>query len=144
MKKLSLIFCGFIMMFISSFTCGKDDNCHYTADFINKTDKTVYIMASSGYPDTNAWKYLSPDPLLSPEIHEVKANSNNDAAMRGRTCVEVFLSNPETDTLILFVFDAQVLETTPWDTVKARNLYLTRYDLSLPDLQNNNWTITYP
>ncbi len=47
--------------------------------------------------------------------------------------------------VMVFVFDAQVLETTPpWDTVKAKYLVLKRYDLSLQDLESMNWTITYP
>jgi hypothetical protein len=46
--------------------------------------------------------------------------------------------------LMVFIFDAKVLETTPWDTVKAKYLVLKRYDLSLQDLEDMNWTITYP
>ena len=48
------------------------------------------------------------------------------------------------EKVMVFVFDAQVLETTPWDTVKAKYLVLKRYDLSLQDLESMNWTITYP
>jgi hypothetical protein len=48
------------------------------------------------------------------------------------------------DTLSVFIFDAQVLENTPWDTVKAKYIILKRYDLSLDDLNKLNWTITYP
>ena len=43
-----------------------------------------------------------------------------------------------------FIYDACILETTPWDTIKAKYIVLKRYDLSLQDLQQMNWTITYP
>jgi len=46
--------------------------------------------------------------------------------------------------MMVYVFDAHVIETTAWDSVKANYLVLKRYDLSLDDLKRMNWTITYP
>jgi hypothetical protein len=45
---------------------------------------------------------------------------------------------------MVFVFNAGLLETIPWDTIKANYLVMKRYDLSLPDLEEMDWTITYP
>ncbi|MFD1631674.1 hypothetical protein [Pseudopedobacter beijingensis] len=45
---------------------------------------------------------------------------------------------------MFYVFDGEVLENTDWKTVKANNMYLQRYDLSLEDLRKLNFTIPYP
>ena len=45
------------------------------------------------------------------------------------------------DTLMVFVFDARLLETNPSHVEDA---LLVRYDLSLYDLRRLNWTLAYP
>jgi hypothetical protein len=48
------------------------------------------------------------------------------------------------DTLMIFIFDAEVIETEEWSDVVHSYKVLKRYDLSLADLKRMNWTITYP
>ncbi|GAB4278070.1 MAG: hypothetical protein Kow0068_01530 [Marinilabiliales bacterium] len=78
---------------------------------------------------------------------KVKSSETNDMALNSRNCWESNF-NYETiipsDTLMVYVFDASILETTSWDPVKANYLVLRRYDLSLQDLKDMSWTITYP
>lgn len=63
----------------------------------------------------------------------------------GRDCIEIaFKDLISSDTLMVYVFDAETLEITPWDTVKANYMVLKRYDLSLEDLKKSDFTITYP
>ncbi len=45
---------------------------------------------------------------------------------------------------MVFVFNADTLETHGWDYAKEHNMVMQRYDLSLTDLQNLNWTLTFP
>lgn len=52
-------------------------------------------------------------------------------------------ANPE-GIIMYFIYDANTLETVPWDMVVKNYLILKRYDLSLEDLQGMDWTITYP
>lgn len=44
----------------------------------------------------------------------------------------------------LFLFDQAVLDTVPWDTIRANNMYLKRIDFTLRTLDSLNWTLTYP
>ena len=101
-------------------------------------------MCDSEYPDTNAFA-LGPNPILDPNFSKVKAFENNEYVLWLRGCWETrYKSSIPSDTLMVYVFDENVLENTPWDTVVENNLVLKRYDLSLPDIVNNNWSVTYP
>jgi len=122
----------------------EDESCHKTIKIVNQSDKSIYVECTYGHPDTAYFVY-EPNPALSPEMYKVSSGETNSRALWSRNCwetnFEVYLPS---DTLMIYVFDAQVLETTPWDTVKANYLVLKRYDLSLQDLEKMDWTITYP
>jgi hypothetical protein len=138
-----------IPMLISSLllicaTCKDDENCHDTIIFLNNSSDTLYVISSSEYPDTLAFKN-SPDPKLNSNFTRVLPFENNSTVLWGRDCVELAYKDLiPSDTMMVYVFDGQVLETMSWDYVKANNLVLKRYDLSLQDLKDLNWTITYP
>jgi hypothetical protein len=44
----------------------------------------------------------------------------------------------------LFIFDADVIENEPKDSIIAHYKVLKRYHFTKSDLQKVNWTITYP
>lgn len=135
------MFCSQSFVF---FTCKKENNCHKRISFINNTNKDVYVIKNTlGYPDTNYYHY-DPSPTLSQKEYKVNSNTSTNSPLQLLACYEDVMKEKKSDTLMVFVFDAQLLETISWDTVKAKNLYLKRYDLSLQDLQKNNWTIRYP
>jgi hypothetical protein len=81
------------------------------------------------------------NPIFYSQINKVEAHSIQKNYY-GAPSTGLF--DNKVDTLSVYIFDAQVLETTPWDTVKANYLVLKRYDLSLDDLNRLNWIITYP
>jgi hypothetical protein len=64
--------------------------------------------------------------------------------IQSRDCFEDFMNKVQVDTIMIFIFDAKIIETVPWDTIRTKYLVLKRYDLNLQDLQRLNWTITYP
>ena len=88
-----------------------------------------------------------PSPVLNDNVYKIESGQTNTSALWAKSCYESNMKDsrvfPFGKTMI-YIFDAAVLESTPWDTVKARNMYLKRYDLTLKDLQDRNWTITYP
>lgn len=45
---------------------------------------------------------------------------------------------------MIYVFDNKITSTTSPDTIFKYKMYLERYDITLEDLQNRDWTITYP
>lgn len=134
-----------------SSTCRKEsENCHQKIQFKNNSSGSIFIQESYQYPKTSlAGPYAPfPSPLSQPQVNEVKSAETNTEATRtrGGSCIERIFGTeliPSGITMI-YVFDANILNTVPWDTIREHNMYLKRYDLSLQDLKNSNWIITYP
>jgi hypothetical protein len=104
--------------------------------FINNSDKTLRIMATSFYNDT-IFKGLG-NPAIG-EIHnKVLPRSKKEAVMIQRSCYENFSYTN------IYIFDEQVLETISWNTVGENYMVLQRYDLTPEDLQKLKWQIPYP
>ena len=86
--------------------------------------------------------------MLTSERDEILPGKINNSTLSTFTSWESVLGadlddrnlNP-IDTLMVFVFDAELLETNPSNVEEA---LLLRYDLSLKDLQRFNWTLSYP
>ncbi|THU34989.1 hypothetical protein FAM09_23675 [Niastella caeni] len=122
--------------------CRRDTkNCHHNIAVYNTSNKPIYASISATYPDTSI---TVPNPVLSPETHKV-AIQEKTLVFSIRDCVEVYYKYLlHSDTLVLFVFDASVLESNSWETVKQNDWVLKRYLFSLSDLKNKNFTIDYP
>lgn len=143
MNKMLITLIISSILLISIKCVDNDKNCHNTISFQNTSSKTVYVEYLGGYPDTTYFKY-EPNPVLSPEVSKALPGETNKRALESRSCWEdKFKDLIKSDTVMIYVFDAQVLESTAWDTVVKKYLILKRYDLSLQDLQKSNWTVTY-
>lgn len=134
-----------IIMLCFNQACGdKEDNCQKTIAFENTTTKSLYVTSSYEYPDTLSFIGM-PNPVLDSSHTKVLAEETNTRVLWGRDCIELaFKDLIPSDTMMVYVFDAKVLEGNTWETVKENYLVLKRYDLSLQDLESMNWTITYP
>jgi hypothetical protein len=134
----------FIFLIVYQSCVDKDGTCHKVIKFINNTGKTLYVTSAYEFPDTMIYK-TQPNPLLNSNFTKVLPKEINTHSLWHRDCIELaFKDLIPSDTLMVYVFDSAVLETTPWETVKSNYLILKRYDLSLIDLQIMNWTIIYP
>ena len=148
MKK-SLLFILLSFTFMSNTCKNENVNCHNTITFHNRWGKTVYISISDIYPDTVHFTYSYPSPVKNPQFHKVISNSINRTGLRilsGDCYEELFhskISFPN-DTLIVNIFDEEVLESNAWEDIGNNYMVLQRYDLSLQDLQQLNWQISYP
>ena len=142
--KMNLIILMISSLFLN-LACGdKEDNCHKTITFKNATTDTLYVTSSYEFPDTSTFTGI-PNPVLDPNFTKVLPNENNTQVLWGRDCIELaFKDLIPSDTMMIYVFDAKVLEENTWETVKANYLVLKRYDLSLQDLEQMNWSIKYP
>jgi len=125
--------------------CGdKEENCHKTITFKNISNNSLYVVGSTFYPDSSIYSGI-PNPVLDPTHTKVFPEETNTRVLWGRDCIELaFKDLIPSDTMMVYVFDAHLLETTPWDSVKANYMVLKRFDLSIEDLENSNWIITYP
>ena len=124
----------------------EDENNHNNITFYNGTGTALYIAQDTKYPDTTITDL---GVLNQPEIYKVEAYSFNYEALslHPHDTYEMTFKGYKgnkiipSDTLMVFVFDAEKLEKR--DSHVKYSL-LVRYDLSLKDLQKNNWTLTYP
>ena len=123
-------------LLIVNSSCHKDEEI--TLRVNNLSDNAIYVSWTRDNSDTSLNHIVN--PTYYSQIKKVAAHSVQ-AECYGAPSEAIF---KDTDTLSVFIFDAQVLESTPWDTVKARHLVLRRYDLSLDDLNKLNWIIIYP
>ena len=118
----------------------ENDNCHTAIRFSNNTSKALYIM---DYP----LAHYFPDPFditNLPRGYKVNSGEQNNRKMRVHDeCLEIYIKN-SMGTVFVYVFDAEIIENTEWKVVKRDYLVLKRYDVSLKDLQQLDWTITYP
>ncbi len=140
MKKTLILIFAFVLIAVS---CGKDNFNGYDnrLHILNNSNISIYFAPFDSYPDTSLYG-RGVVPTSSAITYKVSAHTTEKLSVN--CCWEDIISDLPCDTLMLFIFDAKVLETTPWDTVKAKYLVLKRYDLSLQDLEDMNWTITYP
>jgi len=85
----------------------------------------------------------SNDPSVNPPVSPHTVSRYN--ALRPGNCLEKRIpSINEHGVLMFFLFDDQVIQKVPWDTIVKYRMYLKKYDMTVDNLRNSNWTITYP
>lgn len=94
----------------------------------NNSNKSIYNGVSHLYPDTslknlkrNEIFIISPDRVYPHRLDN-------------------FADNP---TLQIFIFDANVIDNNPWDTIVKYNMYLKRYQFTRSELDKMNLEIVY-
>ncbi len=101
----------------------------------NKSDKPVYFLVSYTYPDTTIPDTYDERRLVSPGS---KNPFDNDEKWE-----DVFKELPA-DTLSVFIFNSEAINNTKWEEIRSGYMILKRYDVSIDDLKNNSWIISYP
>ena len=143
MKNKNIYLLIFTILLYGS-TCNRQgEDCHKYITFINNSDSAIYTIPGTNYPDTLRFGNGGTTPSLNEKI---LPNDSGHAAGLTFDCLE-HIFYPEriaSDTLMIYVFDAEIIETEDWGQIMHDYLVLKRYDLSLQDLKDMNWTITYP
>lgn len=142
MRTKSLFVC-MISIILAAATCKKEkENCHYHLSVLNNSNKPIYVAMNLNYPDTSI---TDPNPFLSPELSKVNSGVKNHWGFSFRDCIEdVFQYRIPSDTIMVFIFDSAILSQNSWNLVKQNYLVLRRSDLSLQDLKDKKFLITYP
>lgn len=109
----------------------------------NNSSKSIYFVPSMEYPATNIPGYPPlPDPKLDPKHFKLSPGARIPIYLRD-SWEHVASEIPERK-IIFFFFDAQVLESTDWDTIRKNNMYIDRKILTLDSIKKMNWTVSYP
>jgi hypothetical protein len=129
----------FCLLILTVTSC-REDYYDSRLVFINKSDSSIYVINSDFYKDTT-FVYVNYYPGNAPHKFKIQPHETKSPIKPIGSWERVY---EEQDTIAFYVFDAQVLETTPWDSIKTKYLVLKRFDLTFADLESLDWTITYP
>jgi len=143
-SKITLIFVFLFFAFTANTCEREDENHHKTILFANYYNKSIYVIGSVEYPDTLNAQGMGGGGLSYPKFYKIYPNTENkNALLRQEFYEDIFRNGGQipSDTLMIYVFDAELLETP---SIHINNAIIQRYDLSLQDLQYVNWTLTYP
>ncbi len=119
MRKMKVSYLFFILLLLGSACNEKKGECHKKITINNNSDKAIYVIGDTYFPDTMFFG-LSPNPASEEYYNKVYAKSSNDRSLQNRDCWETYFSYGElipSDTLMIFIFDAEVLETEEWSDV---------------------------
>lgn len=142
MKKMIKIFL-MILLVTNLYKCEKAAmDKKYAVYLMNNAEHSIGCYFGLGgefgtlYPDTTL-------PATNQYvITEIKSGSRYiyDSGLEWE---EVFSKLPK-DTLSVYIFHTDTLKRYSWEDIGNNYKILKRYDLSLDDLKQNKWTITYP
>jgi hypothetical protein len=142
MKTPRLILLLILSCFLLSMTCRKKerDNCHYTIRMHNDSDIPIYAFISYDYPDTglnfqrplleHLYTYVKPH-----EVYPLRDESE---------CIESKMYYNGAEKLTVFIFDAALVDSTPWPQIRQNYQILKRYEYTLEELQALNRELVYP
>lgn len=129
------------LIFLLCFTHCPYENtpdCHEYFTIINNSNRTIYFSHKYNFEkiDTILPNY---NPILSG--NDCRINSMTRKSAYHDFCLESMIGKY---FLYVFIFDAEVLEKIPWDTIRKNYMILRRYDLTVDSLNKLNWKIIYP
>jgi hypothetical protein len=133
--RLSLIY---NMLLVLSLSSCKNNYYDFRLKVVNNSNKSIYADFYESHPDTTLGfnsHFRNIDKKVSP--------NGTITLGRGGTWERAYKEDIQ-QKLLVFIFDAGIVENTPWDTIRSKYLVLKRYDLTLKDLDSLNFKVTYP
>lgn len=101
-------------------------------DVKNNTSKLIYWSTSYSYPNTSLKSIENvPSKNTAYKVYPGKIESFT---------MGIFSYNP---TAQVFIFDADVIENIPWDTIVKYNMFLKRYQFTESELKKMNYELIY-
>jgi len=131
---LIIIFSGFLL----SMKCVKGYECNSIFYFRNGTDKPIYMLVTYDYPDTSM---NFQNPRYERYTHKIAANTKRE--IRTNNCIENIILNSPGKKMSMFVFDAKLVDTTPWPQIKQNYQVLKRFDYTLEEMESADWNIDF-
>lgn len=121
-----------VLLVLCNVGCDKLISGVYYIKVQNNTTDTIQFYASYIYPDT-----AISDKKPSLTMAYPSKYSYWDSKEKWEDIVS-------SDTISMFIFSKDTVDKYSWDLIRSGNKIMKRYDLSIKDLEKQNWTITYP
>ena len=139
MKTIKIILITISTIFVMLSSCDTNNKYFDTRlKVINNSDKAIYADFYQSYPDTTLSKLFH----FANSAHKVMPHETFTLG-RGGTWEQAFQEQIY-QKLLVYIFDAVVVDNTPWDTIRKNYLILKRYELTLKELDSLNFKIIYP
>ena len=122
-------------------------NCHTGITINNQSDKCIYCSWSIQYPDSIAGAGIVEDPdlrFLGGSTGKMYNYSVGHLACMEFRYSSFYKSASSVDTLMVYVYDEDVVRNNTWQDIRDNYLVRQRYDLSLGDMRALDWTLSYP
>jgi hypothetical protein len=130
MKAMKIIMCFWAVLLLN--TCKfPDEQTFFT--ITNNTNHSISYYVGTLYPDT----FIVQNKPTLRTIQPVSSFKDSDWG----TWEERF---SKIEKLSVFIFHTDTLNKYTWEEVRDNYMILKRYDLSLDDLKQCNFTVTYP
>ena len=132
---LLLLFSG---MFLSMKCIREQDDCHFYISLNNQSDKPVYMVVTYDYPDTSM---NFQNPRHQGSTYHIPAKSKE--SVKSEPCIETNIEKSPGKKISLFIFDAGVVDATPWSQVRQNYQVLKRMDLTAEEIDNLHYSVDF-
>ncbi|MBP1223069.1 hypothetical protein [Flavobacterium sp. 1355] len=133
-----------VVLFVSCNEPKDTDNCHYKIKFKNNTAKVLYLYPAqdSVIPDRD----IRTDPYFKP----TPAHAGNGTIEAGTIrftgggkpmCIESLY--PLEQKFYIYLLDSAAISQISWKEVVDENLAVKRFDISVKELQKNDFLLEY-
>ncbi len=107
---------------------------------LNNSDQSIVFFTQFNNPgDTSLSTF--PFPLLPEniEVRTIETYSSDTIPGSFRSILDKDMNV----ILMVYLFSRDTIEQVPWERIKDDYLVLRRYDLTLEDLEDINWTVVF-
>jgi|GEM_PF-774692 len=140
-KTSRLIFMLICALGLSANKCYKKSDLENRITVVNKLDKAIYVVPGVNFPDTTL-NFTSKEAILANRnSYFVDAKAENRISNLSLCTKSEWERVVSSDTLYLFVFESNTVETIPWDVVRKNYLVLKRVKLSYSELISSDCKI---
>jgi hypothetical protein len=119
-------------MLLSVYSCEFFVDHGYFIKVQNKANVTIWCYASYNYPDISLAVNKPLLQMIKPQVY-TKLESKED-----------WKKVLPKDTIVIFILSKDTVDKYTWDRIRDEYNILKRYDLSIEDLEEQNWVVAYP
>jgi len=116
----------------------------------NKSSDVIFYSTSvndsimSRSPFLNAFKINQSDTIWDESSNLLLSDSSKFLTIIGKHAWEDYINKRCRDsTLRIFIFNKELIEKVPWDTIVSKQLYTRKLTYKVKDLKKLNWRVEY-
>lgn len=136
----------FIILSLLIMSCDPIDKI----EFHNESGQVIFYSTSFNDsitgrdPFINSYKITEGDTIWDESSNLLLRDSSKSLTIIGKDAwVDYINERCEDSTLRIFVFEKELIERIPWDSIVAEGIYTKKFSYKVKDLEKLNWRIEY-